>query len=161
MEAAFVKSTKSNKCEKCGKKKHHRCHEKSASCEHDDDDNEHAMQLQLLDSLGFAVENTQFWVNVIVTPNKSLVTVNIPAITFQTGQVSSGNVFAPTGEITAGIPPAGGYLTTVAGFLPEKYRPNDTMPQSIVAASNNGFCQVFSFTQDPATLPTPPSGYIV
>ena len=35
------------------------------------------------------------------------------------------------------------------------------MPHSIVAASNNGLSPVFSYTQDPLTLPNPPSGYIV
>ena len=122
---------------------------------------QHNIQLQLVDSLGFLVDGTQSWVTIDVIKNGPLVTLLLPQINFQTGQVSTDNPYFPSGEITAGIPPAGGYLVTVDGFLPKELRPIDTMPRSIVASSNNGFSQVFSFTQDPTTLPVPPAGYIV
>ncbi len=122
---------------------------------------QHNIQLQLADSLGFLVEGTEFWVTLDVNVDDSLVTLQLPVINFQTGQVSTINPYYPSGEINTGIPPAGGYLFTVNGFLPKELRPIDATPRSIVAASNNGMSPVFSFTQDPATLPNPPAGYIV
>ncbi len=117
----------------------------------------HNIQLQLSDALGFPVEKTQFWVTIDVVKNGPLVTLQIPLINFQTGQISMDDPFFP------GPLPyiSGGYLYTSDGFLPECVRPNDMVPPSIVAASNNGMSPVFSFTQDPATLPQPPAGYIV
>ena len=122
---------------------------------------QHNIQLQLADALGVLVDGTESWVTIDVIQDGPLVTLLVPLINFQTGQVSINDPFFPSGEVVPGIPPAGGYLVTVNGFLPKELRPIDTMPRSIVASSNNGFSQVFSFTQDPTTLPTPPAGYIV
>ena len=121
----------------------------------------HNIQLQLSDALGFPVLGTEFWVTIDVIKDGPLVTLQLPTINFQTGQVSSNNPYYPTGEITVGIPPVGGYIYTSASFLPEELRPNDAIPRSIIAASNNGLSEAFSFTQNPSTLPTPPAGYIV
>ena len=121
----------------------------------------HDIQLQLSDSLGFPVAGTQFCVTLDIVKNGDLVTIQLPLINFEMGPVSSANPFFPSGEFLAGLPPAGGYLYTSAGFLSEELRPNDLVPRSIVAASNNGLSLPFSFTQDPATLPNPSFGYIV
>lgn len=117
----------------------------------------HNIQLQLSDSLGFPVPGTEFWVTIDVIKDGPLVTLQLPTINFQTGQTAGAELenFPPPFIIP------GGYLYTAAGFLPECFRPNDLVPRSIVAASNNGLSPVFSFTQDPATLPNPIPGYIV
>lgn len=116
---------------------------------------QHSIQLQLADSVGFPVPGTEFWVTLDIYKEDSKVTIQVPLINFETGPVA-GNPSEP-------VPPVvpGGYLFTVSGFLPEKLRPNDLVPRSIVAASNNGLSPVFSFTQDPDTLTNPPAGYIV
>ncbi len=116
----------------------------------------HNIQLQLADSNGFRVVGTEFWVTVDIVKNGPRVTIQLPLINFQTGECSSSNPFCPDSIIVPG-----GYLYTIAGFLPEGVRPSDLVPQSIVAASNNGLSPVFSFTQDPSTPPIPPAGYIV
>ncbi len=121
----------------------------------------HKIQLQLADANGFLVENTEFWVTLNIVKHDNLVTVNIPLINFQTGQVSQDDPYYPSGEQVPGFPPAGGYIYTTDGFLPECVTPNDLVPVSIVAASNNGMSPVFSYAQDPATLPVPPVGYII
>lgn len=115
----------------------------------------HNIQLQLSDSLGYPVPGTEFWITLEILKMGPLVTIQIPLINFQTGQRAN----AP-GEAT---PPflEGGYLYTSKGFLPEKLRPSQLVPHSIVAASNNGLSPVFSFDQAPDTLPLPPAGYIV
>ena len=112
----------------------------------------HNIQLQLSDSLGFPVDGTQFWVTLDVIKQGNLVTIQFPVINFQTGQVST----------EAPIPPLvpGGYLYTSDGFLPDSILPNDLVYRSIVAASNNGVSEAFSFIPT-ATLPTPPVGYIL
>ena len=137
----------------------------------------HQIQLQLADSLGFPVvpgtcpgctgsncngTDTTFWVELDIVKQGPLVTINIPLINFQTGQVSVNNPYCPDGIIFGtSLPPAGGYLYTSDGFLPEDIRPSDLVPRSIVAASNNGLSPIFSFSQDPSTLVQPPAGYIV
>jgi hypothetical protein len=122
---------------------------------------QHNIQLQLSDSNGFPVAGTEFWVTIDVVKDESLVTLNLPLINFQTGQVSTDDPYFPSGQVIPGFPPLGGYLYTADGFLPKDLRPIDLVPRAIVAASNNGMSPVFSFTQDPDTLPQPPAGYIV
>ena len=114
----------------------------------------HNIQLQLSDSLGFPVPDTECWVTLDIRKEGSIVTILIPSINFVTGQ-PAGNVIEPLPLVP------GGYLYTANGFLPEEFRPTDLVPPSIVAASNNGLSPVFSFNQDPTTLPNPPAGYIV
>src|SRR5690348_14277043 len=80
----------------------------------------HNIQLQLSDALGFPVQGTEFWVTLDVVKNGPLVTIQIPLINFQTGQISMDDPFFP-GPLT--VP--GGYLYTSDGFLPECVRPND------------------------------------
>ncbi len=116
---------------------------------------EHNIQLQLFDFNGFPVENTKFWVALNVLKRGPEVTLQLPVINFQTGQISSENP-NPSNVL---IP--GGYLYTVDGFLPANVRPVDLVPRSVLAGSNNGLSPVFSFTQTPSTLPEPPVGYIV
>ncbi len=117
----------------------------------------HNIQLQLADSLGFPVDGTEFWVTLDILKIGPWVTIQLPLINFQTGQISSNPREIPF------LPPLvnGGYLITKSGFLPRCIRPNDLVPQAIIAASNNGLSQPFSLIQDPTTLPNPPAGYIV
>jgi hypothetical protein len=129
---------------------------------------QHKIQLQLADSTGFPVvptsdnafcaggTDTRFWVTLDIVKQGPLVTINIPLINFQTGPVSVNSPLCPNDGLVSG-----GYLYTSDGFLPKNVRPTDVIPRSIVAASNNGLSQVFSFNQDPSTLPKPLSGYIV
>lgn len=114
----------------------------------------HKIQLQLSDAFGFPIPGTELWVTLDIIKNGSIVTVKVPLINFQTDECSINDPFCPTF-----VP--GGYLYTSAGFLPECLRPLGLEPESIVAASNNGLSPVFSFAQDPATLPQPPAGFIV
>ncbi len=132
-------------------------HKQESACQHI----KHNIQLQLADANGFLVDNTGFWVTLDIIKNGPLVTVQVPLINFQTGQVSQSDPYYPSGEQFPGFPPPGGYIYSVSGFLPEDLRPNDLVPVSVVAASNNGMSPVFSFAQDPSTLPVPPVGYIV
>lgn len=115
---------------------------------------QHDIQLQLADSAGFLVEDTEFWVTLDIIKNGPLVTIDIPLINFQTGPISSNNLALESLV-------QGGYLYTTDGFLPADVRPTDIMPRSIVAASNNGLAPLFSFTQTTSSLPVPPAGYIV
>lgn len=115
----------------------------------------HNIQLQLSDSLGFPVSGTKFWVTLDIMKIGPWVTIQIPLINFQTGPQSN----APEEPLSRLL--EGGYLYTSAGFLPEKLRPTQLVPHSVIAASNNGLSPVFSFDQDPETLPQPPAGYIV
>lgn len=106
----------------------------------------HAIKLQLADSNGWGVSGTEFWVHLKVIKDGPLVTIQLPLINFQTGQVSTSDPYYPSGQLQPELPPIGGYLYTTEGFLPECVRPNDIAPQSIVAASNNGLSPLFSFT---------------
>jgi hypothetical protein len=119
-------------------------------CEHI----KHNIQLQLADGNGFLVQNTQFWVTLDIVKQGDLVTVLLPLINFQAGEMSSDSPFIINQS-------TGGFLQTVDGFIPKEFRPLDLVPRSVIAASNNGLSPVFSFVQDPATLPQPPPGYIV
>ena len=114
---------------------------------------DHPIQLQLFDGYGIPVENTQICVILKIIKNGSDVTIQLPAINFQTGPTSSEDPYAPA-------PPLG-TLRTIAGFLPENLRPSDPVYRSYLGASNNGMSQAFSFTTPPADLPVPIVGYIV
>ena len=132
----------------------HRSSSSSKSCK--SKSFEHKIQLQLADSLGFPVPNTQFWITLTITKEENKVAIQVPVINFQTGPVSTEDPIYPTA-----LPFPGGYLYTSDGFLPKELRPNDLIPRSIVVASNNGMALPFSFTQPPPPLPTPPVGYIL
>lgn len=119
---------------------------------------QHQIQLQLCDSLGFPVEGTAFWVTLDLIKEGPIVTVQLPAINFETGQASN---FPQEHQLPPQNLVPGGYLYTVKGFLPEEFRPNELLPHSIVAASNNGLSAPFSFTQPINQLPQPPVGYLV
>ena len=109
----------------------------------------HNIQLQLADSNGFPVPDTQFWVTLDIFRKDKEVTIQFPIINFQTGQSA--------GESTP--PVTGGYLITSDGLLPEHLRPISS--EFTIAASNNGFSPVFSFGQPAITLPSPPLGYSI
>ena len=117
---------------------------------------EHQIQLQLSDSLGFPVPGTEFWVKLNILKEGNKVTIQLPVINFQTGPFANN-----PDEVGAPLVLPGGYLYTASGFLPEEVRPKDLVYRSWLAASNNGLSLPFSFTQDPSTLPVPPTGYIV
>ncbi len=114
---------------------------------------QHDIQLQLSDANGFPVPDTEFWVTLNIFKEGPRVTIQFPVINFQTGQVSPDDPGVPL------VP--GGYLYTSDGYLPKEIRPNDLVPLSFLAPSDNGLSLPFSFTQTPATLPVPPSGYIL
>lgn len=113
----------------------------------------HKIQLQLSDSLGFPVPDTQFWVTLDIIKEGPKVTIQLPAINFQTGQ-SADNPFEPPALFP------GGYLYTSDGLLPEDIRPNELMYRSYLVPSNNGASTSFSFA-DPSTFTAPPVGYIL
>ena len=112
----------------------------------------HNIKLQLFDVFGLPIDGTEFWVTLDIKKHGNLVTIQFPVINFQTGPVSPEDPypFFP-----------GGYIYTVDGYLPESVRPNDLVYRSLVAASNNGTSQPFTFVQPPETLPIPPAGYIL
>lgn len=119
---------------------------------------QHPIKLQLSDSLGFPVYGTEFWVLLDITQDGPNVKIQLPAINFETGPTAN---FPQEQQLPPQNLIPGGYLYTSGGFLPEDIRPNDLLPHSIIAASNNGLSAPFSFTQPINTLPTPPVGYIV
>ena len=133
--------------------KKHRESSSSSTC-HPKKEFEHKIQLQLSDSLGFPVAGTEFWVTLIILKEGRKVTIQLPVINFQTGPSANNPA-----ELPALVP--GGYLYTSDGFLPKELRPNDLVYRSVLAPSNNGMSEPFSFAQDPTTLPKPPVGYIV
>ena len=128
--------------------------EAKSSCSKQRECFQHNIQLQLADSNGLLVENTEFWVTLNIIKDGPLVTLELPTINFQTGQISSESPFLINHQL-------GGFLFTVDGFLPKEVRPTDLVPRSIVAASNNGMSPVFSFTETASELPVPPAGYMV
>lgn len=119
---------------------------------------EHNIQLQLSDGWGVPVPGTQFWVKLKILKEGEKVTIQLPLINFVTGPFANAP-FEPPPELFPPLP--GGYLYTSAGFLPPHIRPNDIVNRSWLVASNNGASLPFSFTQDPSTLPVPPTGYIL
>ncbi len=133
----------------CSKHKHHNDDHQTKCFQHD-------IQLQLSDSLGFPVPGTEFWVILDIIKDGPKVTIQLPLINFETGPRANNPIELPFQPLLPG-----GYLYTATGFLPKDIRPTDLVPRSIVAASNNGLSPVFSYAQDPATLPVPPAGYIV
>jgi hypothetical protein len=133
----------------------------------------HKIQLQLSDSSGFPVipasggtfcstgTDTRFWVDLEIEKRGRVVTIFLPLINIQVGQVSPSNPFCPSGQSFPGLPPSGGYIYTSDGYLPKELRPTDPCPRSVVVPSNVGMSPVFSYAQDPCTLPKPPAGYIL
>jgi hypothetical protein len=117
---------------------------------------DHQIQLELRDFGGFPVPNTQFWITVTIRQQGPFVTIQLPAINFQTGP-ASGN------EAEVGFPVVinGGYLYTSDGFLPCNLRPNDVINRSYFGPSNNGPNLAFSYADTPAELPVPKPGYII
>jgi hypothetical protein len=118
---------------------------------------QHNVQLQLFDSMAFPVSNTTFWVTLDIIKEGPKVTIQFPLINFETGPIA--NVAREIPFLPPLVP--GGYLYTVNGFLPECVRPNDLVPRSVIAASNNGLSPVYLKTQPVDTLPQPPAGYIL
>ncbi len=118
------------------------CKEHKKKTKHKRECFKHNIQLQLSDSLGFPVPGTEFWVTLDIIKQGNLVTIQFPVINFQTG---------PSAKNPVEPPPLlpGGYLYTSDGFLPECTRPNDLVYRSILAASNNGASQPFSFAMPP------------
>lgn len=107
------------------------------------------IQLQVADSNGFLVPNTQFWVTVDITKIGNRVSIQFPAINFQTLTKNAADTHAQN---------PGGYLYTVGGFLPPNICPNDMVFRSIVAASDSGATIAYS---RPITVPpVPVNGYI-
>ena len=110
----------------------------------------HNIQLQVADGYGIPVPDTEFWITLDIIKNGSEVYIQFPVINFQTVQT---NPLDPDG------PFPGGFLFTVDGFLPPSICPNDLVNRSVLAASNNGASEPFSFAG--TTFPVPPVGYIV
>ena len=53
----------------------------------------HTIQLQLSDVNGFPVEGTEFWVPLDITKTGSQVTIQLPTINFQTGQIAADDYY--------------------------------------------------------------------
>ena len=83
------------------------------------------------------VENTSFWTQLKLTRNEDRVTVSFPTINFQTGQLASQDPYGQTSPPT-------GFLRSMEGQLPDKFRPNDPGYQTFVAASNSGQSNSYS-----------------
>ncbi len=133
------------------------CKEQKKKSKHKRECSKHNIQLQLSDSLGFPVPGTEFWVTLDIIKEDDKVNIQFPLINFQTGPVSPEDPFYPEGGLVPG-----GYLYTSDGFLPENVRPNDLVYRSIVAASNNGASQPFSFVSPPEPpYANIPAGYIL
>lgn len=116
---------------------------------------QHNIQLQLSDSLGFPVPGTEFWITLTIIKEGNKVTIQVPVINFQTGPSADNPI-----ELPALVP--GGYLYTSDGFLPKEFHHNNIVPISVLAASNNGMSQPFSFTVTPAPpYANIPTGYIL
>src|SRR5947208_1674058 len=80
------------------------CHSHSNDkCESETKVFKHNIQLQLSDSNGFPVEGTEFWVTIDVIKNGQLVTLELPLINFQTGQVSMSDPYFPSGQVIPGF----------------------------------------------------------
>jgi hypothetical protein len=118
---------------------------------------EHSTTLQLYDAYGVPVPNTSFIVKLLIRKEDNFITIQLPAINFQTGPLSGNPIEEPY------LPPIinGGYLYTSDGFLPCELRPNDIITRSFFAPSNNGANLAFSYTDTPAQLPTPIAGYLL
>lgn len=131
---------------------------------------EHKMLLYLADAYGVHVPGTEFWItlNIIkesLQTNKcgtARVTIQIPAINFQTGQFAFDpyEISNPSSEIIDGVPGLffpppqnGGYLNTKQGFLPEDLRPNELLNLTYFAGSNNGYNTSFVYVPNPNPPP--------
>ncbi len=131
------------------------CKEHKKKTKHKRECFKHNIQLQLSDSLGFPVPGTEFWVTLDIIKEDNKVIIQFPVINFQTGP-SANNPVEPAPLLF------GGYLYTSDGFLPECTRPNDLVYRSILAASNNGASQPFSFVTPPEPpYANIPAGYIL
>lgn len=115
---------------------------------------DHDIQLQLADSAGFLVENTQFIVRLKIVKTGSQVSIQLPTINFQTGQRSSQNF-----NDFLVIP--GGFIYTTGKFLPSCLCPSSLVRTSYSAPSNNGVNSAYSLNQYPNGFPVPIAGYII
>src|SRR5208282_1705989 len=102
----------------------------------------HNIQLQLYDTYGVPVPGTEFWVTLKVVKVGNKVTLQFPAINFQTGPYANNLYEPPTNPYSPAPPPsppyppvAGGYIYTTAGYLPKHVRPTDIINRSWLAPS--------------------------
>ncbi len=125
-----------------------------------DDDNirifDHVIQLQVGDVFGLPVPGTQFFVTLTIRKEGPFVTIQLPAINFQTGQLANN----PAEEGVPIIVP-GGYVYTVGNHLPCNIRPNDIVTRTFFGPSNNGPNLAFSYSDTPQQLPVPITGYLL
>jgi hypothetical protein len=117
---------------------------------------DHKIQLELRDYVGLPVPNTQFWITLTIRKGGPFITIQLPAINFETGPASNN-------PVEEGLPVVsnGGYLYTSDGFLPCELRPNDIINRSFFGPSNNGSNLAFSYNDSPSQLPVPNNGYLI
>lgn len=117
---------------------------------------DHKIQLELRDFVGLPVPNTQFWITLTIRKEGPFVTIQLPAINFETGPLSNNPAEKDTPIIING-----GYLYTSKGFLPCELRPNDIINRSFFGPSNNGPNLPFSYNDTQDQLPVPNTGYLI
>ncbi len=136
------------------------CHKSKSDCSRTSkfciESCKHQIQLQVYDTFGVPVPNTEFWVTLDLQKIGNQVLIQFPVINFQTGQFAND----PNEPPNPG-PPQFGYLYTAAGQLPEAYRPNQVANMAWVVPSDNGMNLPYFFLQPVDSLPTPLSGYIL
>ena len=146
----------------CTSEKDYKC---KKICSEPCDKNEiisHNIKLQLFDIYGVGVSGTEFWTTVQLRYSEKQVTLQLPMINFQSGQFANSPYEPPLNNpygVPTTFPPFnGGYLYTIDGYLPEKFRPSDIENRSWMVPSDNGPSLPYSFTQPNDTVPM---GYIL
>src|SRR5579871_4821382 len=115
----------------------------------------HKIQLYLADAYGVRVPNTDFWVTLDAVCRGREVTIQVPAINFETGTLADDPVELHNPYLGGPVVPpvqSGGYLYTSRGFLPKDIRPSGIIPLTYYAGSNNGNIIPFSYN---GTYPPP------
>ena len=124
---------------------------------------QHKIQLYLADAYGIRVPKTEFWITLTIVKDGFKVTIQVPAINFETGPFAN-NIYETANPVTGGnyLPPPqnGGYLYTLSGFLPKELRPNELINLTYFAGSNNGNNTAFSYGP-PLSFPSPIAGYLL
>lgn len=135
---------------------HEQLESSSGTCPHTG--NDFNLVLQLADPYGVPVPDTKFTVTITATRNNGNVTVTVPALNFQTGPFANADSerdpnFDP--DVKPPMSPffnpgvSGGYLYTVAGELPLRFRPDGLVPVGTVVASSSNNHIPFHYIPSP------------
>lgn len=126
----------------------------------------HIIELYLGDCYGVFIPNSEFKVTLDLYKNGPSRIVQFPTINFNTGQyannlyelnnpISSNQDGTPGTFLPPPCPQNGGYVFTKSGQLPKEFRPTQTMPLTITAASNTPNIIPFDYITNPATPSIP------